>query len=144
VAATVLRTALVIIGALFGGRGLAEGGGEAATGSEVAGAAKAADEAGTVLVRHYTSDLGRAAISDSGELRAGTYVTRPGEIPAGASPAEVEQILEIEAGRGGHYIDFRVPHSNLRVPEGGPTTSGGGWQPQLVHPTPINPNSFLP
>ncbi len=55
-------------------------------GDEEAAGLDAAEDADTVLVRHYTDDAGRAGIEDSGELRAGTYVTLPSEISPDAFP----------------------------------------------------------
>jgi len=69
-------------------------------------------EAATVV--HYTSDAGATAITGSGGvLRTGTYVTLPGEIPAGASSGTVEQLLEIGPGKGSNSITFQTPNSNL-------------------------------
>jgi hypothetical protein len=94
----------------------------------------------TTTVVHFTSDAGVDGITGSGGLlRAGTYVTTPGEIPAGASSAEVEGLLEIGPGKGGHSVTFETPTSNLTVPENGTTTSGGAQQFQLKQPTKIDP-----
>jgi len=106
--------------------------------------AEAAAEDGTAILRHYTDDAGRSAIEDSGMIEAGSYVTLPGEIPPGASPSDVEGLLEISPGKGDNYIDIHVPSSSLLVPDEGPATSGGAWQRQLSSPISIEPNSFLP
>ena len=101
-------------------------------------------EATTTAVTHFTSDAGMEAIADSGALRAGTFVTTPGEIPAGATSGQVESILEIGPGKGANSITFDTPNSNLTVPGNGPTTSGGATQFQLKNPTPIDPTKFKP
>lgn len=100
-------------------------------------------DADSVIVRYYTNDLGRTAISGSRELRAATYATLPSEIPAGASPRDVESLREIESGRGANYIDFPVSRSDLAGPEGGPTTSGGGRRRQLLGPD-VNQSGCAP
>lgn len=92
---------------------------------------------GTTTVRHYTNAAGREAITESGSLRPGTFVTRPGEIPARSGHLQVEKALEIQPGRGSNYIDVEVPNSLLRVPGNGSTTSGGVWQRQLADEVPI-------
>jgi RHS repeat-associated protein len=104
----------------------------------------AASEVATTTVSHFTSDAGMAAISESGALRAGTFVTTTGEIPAGATSGEVESLLEIGPGKGANSLTFDTPNSNLVVPENGPTTSGGAAQFQLKNPTPIDPTKFKP
>ncbi len=109
---------------------------------DVAGDEVADEE--TILVRHYTSDIGRDAISDSGFLKPGTYVTLPGEIPTDATPSEIEQLLEIAPGRGQNYINVHVPISELDVPPSGSYTSGGAWQAQLRGPTPVDSGGFMP
>jgi len=93
----------------------------------------------TVLVRHYTDTATRQLINEGGQLNPRTYVTLPSEIPPRAGHLQIEQILEIEPGRGSTYIDVPTPASNLRVPANGPTTSGGAWQRQLIEPAPIDP-----
>jgi RHS repeat-associated protein len=95
-------------------------------------------------VSHFTSDAGMAAISESGTLNAGTWVTLPSEIPAGASGADVESILEIGPGKGSNSITFDTPSSNLAVPDNGPETSGGAFQRQLINPQQIDPGTFKP
>jgi hypothetical protein len=97
----------------------------------------------TTTVMHFTSDAGVAGITDSGGLlRAGTYVTTPGEIPAGTSSAGVESLLEIGPGKGTNSVTFETPNSNLTVPENGPTTSGGAQQFQLKQPTQVDTTKF--
>ena len=96
-------------------------------------------------VVHYTSDTGMAGITESGGvLRSGTYVTTPGEIPAGASSSTVEHLLEIGPGKGTNSVTFQTPSSNLVTPANGSTTSGGAVQFQLQNPTQINPAGFKP
>jgi RHS repeat-associated protein len=94
----------------------------------------------TVIVRHYTDTATRGLINESGNLRAGSYVTLPSEIPPRAGHLQIEDILEINPGRGSTYIDVPTPASNLRIPANGPTTSGSAWQRQLIEPTPVDPN----
>ena len=104
---------------------------------------EAAEQAGDVVtVRTYTSRAGRDAISESGHLRADTWVTLPSEIPTRAGRRQVEEILEIQPGRGEHYIDVVVERSNLRVPVNGSHTSGGAIQFQLNRSVPIAPDGF--
>jgi hypothetical protein len=109
-------------------------------------AASDAGDSGSIVVRHYTDDVGRSAIegSEPPTLRAGTYVTLPSEIPVGASQESVEQLLEIEAGKGANYVDFEVPKSALGMPENGPVTSSGAWQRILLDPTGLNGAGFSP
>ena len=70
----------------------------------------------TTSVSHFTSDAGMAAISESGTLNAGTWVTLPSEIPSGTSSSGVESLLEIGPGKGANSITFDTPTSNLAVP----------------------------
>jgi RHS repeat-associated protein len=120
----------------------------AALGAGISSGVGALDGAlsGTAMttVSHFTSDAGMAAISESGTLNAGTWVTLPSEIPAGASGSDVESILEIGAGKGANSITFDTPSSNLGIPDAGPTTSGGAQQFQLQNPQPIDPTKFKP
>ncbi len=104
-------------------------------------AAKSADE--LITVRSYTNALGKEGISSSGAMRADSWVTLPNQIPARSGHLQIEKILEIQPGRGSHYLDFQVPASNLRIPANGSTTSGGALQFQLNNPVPINPSTFL-
>ncbi|MFN5833492.1 MAG: hypothetical protein ACK459_07130 [Akkermansiaceae bacterium] len=104
-------------------------------------AANGADE--LITVRSYTNALGKEGISNSGAMRADSWVTLPGQIPTRSGHLQIEKILEIQPGRGSHYLDFQVPASNLRIPANGPTTSGGALQFQLNNPVPINPSTFL-
>jgi len=98
----------------------------------------------TTTVTHFTSDAGMAAISESGTLNTGTWVTLPSEIPSGASGTQVESLLEIGPGKGANSITFDTPASNLNVPGNGPTTSGGATQFQLQNPQPLDPTKFKP
>ncbi len=132
------KTALAVGGDVLKGAAIAAPLG--ALGSKVAGALEGATA--TTSVTHFTSDAGMAAISESGTLRAGTYVTTPGEIPSGATSGQVESILEIGEGKGANSITFETPNSNLGTPGNGPTTSGGAEQFQLQEPTKINPADF--
>jgi len=102
----------------------------------------AARGGGMTTVRSYTNAAGREGISSSGAMRADSWVTLPSEIPSRAGHLQIEKILEIQSGRGSHYLDFQVPTSNLRVPANGTTTSGGALQFQLNNPVFINPNTF--
>jgi RHS repeat-associated protein len=115
----------------------------AVAGGFAAGAGSAADVA-TTTVTHFTSDAGMAAISESGTLNAGTWVTLPSEIPAGTSSSGVENLLEIGSGKGANSITFDTPSSNLGIPDAGPTTSGGAQQFQLHNSQPIDPTKFKP
>jgi hypothetical protein len=95
-----------------------------------------------VTVRTYTNVVGREGISETGVLRADTWVTLPGEIPPHAGHLQIEELLEIRPGRGEYFIEFDVPASNLRIPENGPRTSGGALQFQLNEPVPVDPSTF--
>ncbi|MGH9070681.1 MAG: RHS repeat-associated core domain-containing protein [Acidimicrobiales bacterium] len=97
-----------------------------------------------ITVRHYTNNSGRKQIQSSGGLRAGTFVTRPEEIPRGASSKEIERLLEIDEGKGTHYIDIQVPCNSLGIPENGPITSGGVWQRILLGPVDLGGGEFIP
>jgi len=104
---------------------------------------RAASVIESTTVMHFTSDAGVAGITDSGGLlRTGTYVTAPGEIPAGATSTQIENLLEIGPGKGQNSITFETPTSNLTVPENGPSTSGGAQQFQLKQPTQVDPTKF--
>jgi len=108
--------------------------------ASVAREAIVAAKSETVIVRHYTDTATRGLINGSGELRSGSYVTLPAEISPSAGHLQIEDILEINPGRGSTFVDLPTPASNLRIPANGPTTSGGTWQRQLVEPTPVDPN----
>ena len=56
-----------------------------------------------ITVRTYTDSVGREGISSSGNLRADTWVTLPGEIPSHAGHLQIEKILEIKPGRGSYF-----------------------------------------
>jgi RHS repeat-associated protein len=88
----------------------------------------AAAENATTTVRHYTNEAGRQAITQSGCLRPGTYVTVPSQIPVTARPAETEKILEIAPGKASCFIDVTVRNADLAIPPDGPVTSGGALQ----------------
>ena len=92
---------------------------------------------------HFTDDVGKAAISKASTLEGGrTYLTRAKDIPKGATSQEVEKILEIGSGKGKNSITARVARSNLKIPEKGPTTSGGAYQRILKRDVKINPKKF--
>ncbi len=118
----------------------------AATAPAATAPATAADNS-LVTVTHYTDEAGMQAISQSGTVGTPTlqpFVTLPSEIPAGSTAADVEQILEIQPGRGQYSISFQTPASNLQIPANGTFTSGGAQQFQLINPEPINPANFVP
>ncbi|MGA2800999.1 MAG: hypothetical protein ABSE97_01290 [Verrucomicrobiota bacterium] len=106
-----------------------------------------AADSSLVNVTHYTDEAGMAAISRSGTVGAPglqpPFVTLPSQIPASATASEIEQILEIQAGRGQYSITFQTPASNLQTPFNGTLTSGGVRQFQLINPAPINPVNFI-
>lgn len=95
----------------------------------------------STTVVHYTDEATMGLIGESGELRAGSFVTKPGEVPVGATAAKVEQTLEIGAGKGQASVTTTTPNSNLSVPSNGPKTSGGAWQRQVKTPTPVSPGN---
>jgi RHS repeat-associated protein len=95
----------------------------------------------TTKVVHFTDDAGVAGISESGALRSSTFVTRASEV-RGLSAAEVENKLEISAGKSANFIEFRTPKWNLKVPENGPVTSGGAWQRVIKRPAGVDPRGF--
>ena len=70
---------------------------------------KAGDETadmGVDVVRHFTDDSGKEAISKSGFLKEGTFITRSGDVPKGATPSEIEKFLEIDPGKTRNYERF--------------------------------------
>ncbi|MBV8818433.1 MAG: RHS repeat-associated core domain-containing protein [Acidobacteriaceae bacterium] len=92
----------------------------------------------TTEVVHFTDDAGRAAITQSGYLRAGTYVTTPGEVE-GMTAAQVESRLQIAAGRGANSFTLRVPNSTLGIPPNGATEPvTGAWQRVLTQPCSVD------
>jgi RHS repeat-associated protein len=111
------------LGAAAAGWGAAAGAADAAAGAGAAAEAEAAETATTTVV-HYTNEAGARAISESGFLQEGTYVTLPQEV-AGLTQSEIEEALEIAQGKGAVPITVDVPTSSLTVPPGGPVTSGG-------------------
>lgn len=106
----------------------------------VAGAGRAAAGRATLTVVHYTDDAGRAAIRRAGNLRAGTFVTRPRDV-RGMTARQIEQRLEIQAGRGSHSFTVRTQRRNLAIPANGRRTSGGAFQRQLRQPCDITRGS---
>ena len=107
----------------------------------VKGAAKGA-KAGVTTVRHYSDAAGKEATTASDNLRAGKFVTRPGEISSRAGHLQIEEALEIQPGRGSNCIDLEVPNSQLRVSGDGSMTSGGAWQRQLTDEVSIDPDEW--
>jgi len=97
----------------------------------------------TATVVHFTSVEGAAAIEASGALRAGSFVTPPGEV-RGFGPAAVAALLSIRPGRGTMSATFTVPRSILTTPFNGPVASGGATQFQLLGSVPLGPGSFVP
>ena len=124
--------AVAATGVGYGARVLAKAGSKAAK-----VASNASD--GVTTVRHYTDAATKELISESGHLRPGTFVTRPGEISPRSGHLQIEKTLEIRTGHGTNYIDVEVPNSRLRVPENGTTTSGGAWQRQVIDEVSIDP-----
>jgi RHS repeat-associated protein len=106
-----------------------------------------AAEGEMATVTHFTDEAGMQAISQSGTVGAPglqpPFVTLPSQIPAGSTAAQVEQILEIQPGRGQYSITFQTPSANLMTPFNGPTTSGNAIQFQLINPALINPANFI-
>jgi hypothetical protein len=94
---------------------------------EVAGAVASRLTSETVV--HFTSAEGAAAIEESGALRANSFVTTP-EAVAGRTAGEVENLLELQPGRGAMNATLSVPADALRVPVSGPLTSGGASAPE--------------
>jgi RHS repeat-associated protein len=115
-----------------------------------AGAAKAASglvegtrvsEVASVV--HYTGEAGVTGIAESGGvLRAGTYVTLPSEIPVSASSRTIENLLEIQPGRGSRSITFETPRTNLGIPANGPETSNGAVQFQIKEAVKVDISKF--
>ena len=94
-------------------------------------------------VVHFTSAEGAAAIEESGALRANSFVTTP-EAVVGRTAGVVEDLLELQPGRGAMNATLRVPADALKIPVNGPLTSGGVPQFQLTRPIPIDPGTFVP
>jgi RHS repeat-associated protein len=118
-------------------------------GSWLLGSAEAITAAGADMatVVHYTDEAGMQAISQSGTVGTAqlqAFVTMPSEIPVGSTAADIEQILEIQAGRAQYSITFQTPAANLMTPANGAVTSGGAVQFQLINPVPISPPTFIP
>jgi RHS repeat-associated protein len=89
--------------------------------------------ADSTKVVHFTNESGAAAITESGELRAGSYVTKPSQV-RGINASQVESRLEIGPGKGQRSFEVRVRNDQLRVPDNGPKTSGKAWQRQTTTP----------
>ncbi len=101
--------------------------------------------AAPMRVLHFTDDIGAEAIAKSGNLRQGTFVTLPPDVPAGSTARQVEELLEIAPGRGQNYIDRIVDPGDLMIPgaeHGGAFTSGGARQFQLLRELEIDPTRF--
>jgi RHS repeat-associated protein len=90
-------------------------------------------------VQHFTSSATADLITQRGELNAGTYVTKPADV-RGLAPAQVEQRLGIDPGRGSVSFTLRVPRNMLVVPTAGPQTVGRAYQRQLKVPCSIESN----
>ena len=136
-----LSVALANVGVLAATAGL---GGLAAGAEETEALAAAEGDMATVV--HFTDEAGMQAISKTGTVGTSQlqpFVTMPSQIPAGSTAAQVEQILEIQAGRGQYSITFQTPTANLMTPANGAVTSGGAAQFQLINPAPINPANFI-
>jgi len=103
-----------------------------------------AAEDSLVTVTHFTDPATAQIIEQSGAINAKSFVTLPSQIPAGATPAQIESILEIRAGAGQMLHTFQVPSSSLLLPENGATTSGGALQFRLGNPVPVTPGAFVP
>ncbi len=87
---------------------------------------------------HFTNAEGASAIQSAGFLRPGTYVTTP-EAIRGFSAAQIESALEIGPGKGAYSVTIQTPSTNLAIPSGGPLTSGGVPQYQLLEAVPVKP-----
>ena len=111
------------------------GGATATTGFALASAGTAAERT-SVTVVHYTDAAGKASIEASRQLRAGTWVTKPGEV-SGLNAAQIESKLEIRPGRGQYSATAKVKRRDLYVPSNGPRTSEGAWQRRLKSPCEI-------
>jgi RHS repeat-associated protein len=139
-------------GALAGdSRSLGEVTGTVVSALVTAGAAKgvsALAKAMPVQVTHFTSLEGQAAISASGNLRAGSFVTKAGQV-AGKTATQVENVLDIQPGKGQFSITATTTRGNLAVPANGKVVPGGqnggiggAWQRQLKTSVPIDPQKF--
>jgi RHS repeat-associated protein len=113
-------------------------GGSTALAKSAAGAGR-----GLTTVTHFTDKAGVKIITESGSLRAGTFVTVPSEV-RGLAVTQVEKALEIAAGKGAYSITFQTPATNLATPFNGPLTSGLKVQFQLVHPVSVRGSTFAP
>ena len=96
---------------------------------------------GLTTVTHFTSAEGVAAITESGVLRANSYVTLPSEV-AEFDAMGVERALELQPGRGAFSTTFQVPTSLLRIPANGARTSGGALQFQITEE--VSVGTFVP
>jgi len=112
----------------------------AAVAAPLAGAGRAAAGRTAITVVHYTDDAGRQAIAQAGNVRAGTFVTKPRDVQ-GMTTRQIEQRLEIQPGRGSHSFTVRTQRRNLVVPDNGRRTSGGAFQRQLRNPCAITGGS---
>jgi hypothetical protein len=96
----------------------------------------------TTTVIHFTDLATVAKIQNgTGMLNAGTFVTLPGEVE-GMGASDVEDLLEIDPGKGVMSTTFETPTSNLGPAFNGPLTSGLKIQFQLIDPT--APGPFVP
>lgn len=110
---------------------------------EAAVLGRAAAKGGRVEVTHFTDAAGKASIEASGQLRAGTYVTKPGQV-SGLGRTQVESRLEIGVGKSEYSVTVKVNKQDLMVPQNGAKTSGGAWQRQLRRPCAIPSEGCVP
>jgi hypothetical protein len=100
-----------------------------------------AAEGEMVTVTHFTS-AGTVAdiLNGTRTLNPGSFVTLPSEVE-GMSAGEVEQALELDAGKGDFSTTFQTPKSNLGPAFNGEQTSGQKIQYQLIKPA--TPGPFI-
>jgi RHS repeat-associated protein len=104
--------------------------------SKLVASAKATE----VAVTHFTNAEGAAGITQSGVINVGSYVTTSST--AGMSASKVESFLEVGAGKGAFSTSVTTSAANLGPAAGGPLTSGGAAQYQLINPVTAGP--FVP
>ena len=99
-----------------------------------------------VTVVHYTDEAGVQAITQSGTVgtpQLQAFVTTPSQIPVGATSVQVEQALEIQAGKGQYSITFQTPSANLMTPANGAVTSGGLPEQNLTTSWQFDPRGYV-
>lgn len=106
-------------------------------------AALSIEEAGAIAVTHFTDVAGVNAI-EGDALNINSYVTFPSDIPPESSATDIQDLLEIDPGKGNFSYTFETDYGNLRFPAEGPNTSSGASQFQLRSPEPVPPGSFTP